>query len=288
MAAAESNQQEGFTKLSTDHATVTISHFGAHVTSWCVKGEEVMFLSKDAIFDGETPIRGGVPLIFPQFGPGKMRQHGFARRCAWTCASEESGSDKATAVFTLEPNEYTLNMWPCKFLLTFTVTIDMNRLLLDFNVKNTTDKAFEFTSAFHTYFISDVETLKITGLKGKTFADSLKERAEFVEDRDAVTIAENVDRIYRNVDWPVMYTKGSKMVSISSNVKDCVVWNPWIEKAKAMKDFGDEEYKTMVCVEPGACLDPITVGAGDSYSMTKEVRFNVDGPQLNWVDAPSS
>ena len=30
-----------------------------------------------------------------------------------------------------------------------------------------------------------------------------------------------------------------------------VVWNPWIAKARAMADFGDEEYHGMVCVEAG-------------------------------------
>ena len=28
-----------------------------------------------------------------------------------------------------------------------------------------------------------------------------------------------------------------------------VVWNPWINKSKAMDEFGDNDYKTMVCVE---------------------------------------
>ena len=27
------------------------------------------------------------------------------------------------------------------------------------------------------------------------------------------------------------------------------MWNPWIAKSKRMSDFGDEEYKGMLCVE---------------------------------------
>jgi D-hexose-6-phosphate mutarotase len=38
--------------------------------------------------------------------------------------------------------------------------------------------------------------------------------------------------------------KGSKVISIQkTNFPDAVVWNPWVDKAKGMADFGDEEYK---------------------------------------------
>lgn len=38
--------------------------------------------------------------------------------------------------------------------------------------------------------------------------------------------------------------KGGKVISIQKiNFPDAVVWNPWIDKAKGMADFGDEEYK---------------------------------------------
>ena len=40
-----------------------------------------------------------------------------------------------------------------------------------------------------------------------------------------------------------------------------VVWNPWAEKAKAMTDFGDEEYKQMLCVEAGYVTKPVTIGS---------------------------
>jgi len=28
-----------------------------------------------------------------------------------------------------------------------------------------------------------------------------------------------------------------------------VVWNPWVQKAKALTDFGDDEWKRMLCIE---------------------------------------
>jgi len=44
-----------------------------------------------------------------------------------------------------------------------------------------------------------------------------------------------------------------------------VVWNPWDKKAKAMQDFGDAEYKSMLCVEPAAVERPITLKPGEEW-----------------------
>ena len=41
-----------------------------------------------------------------------------------------------------------------------------------------------------------------------------------------------------------------KIVLKTTGFADAVVWNPWIDKAKALADFGDEEYKCMIAVEP--------------------------------------
>ena len=38
-----------------------------------------------------------------------------------------------------------------------------------------------------------------------------------------------------------------------------VVWNPWDKKSKSMVDFGDEEYKQMLCVDGTAIEKPITL-----------------------------
>ena len=44
-----------------------------------------------------------------------------------------------------------------------------------------------------------------------------------------------------------------------------VVWNPWDKRAKAMADFGDDEYKHMLCVEAAAIEKPITLKPGEEW-----------------------
>jgi D-hexose-6-phosphate mutarotase len=47
-----------------------------------------------------------------------------------------------------------------------------------------------------------------------------------------------------------------------------VVWNPWIAKAAAMADFGDDEWPKMLCVETAnAGANAITLEPGKTQSM---------------------
>jgi len=42
-----------------------------------------------------------------------------------------------------------------------------------------------------------------------------------------------------------------------------VVWNPWVAKAKAMPDFGDDEWTGMLCVETANAMDgAVTLAPG--------------------------
>lgn len=79
-------------KLQSDDSIVQVFHsngslqlnvylFGATITHWSVLGQSksLLFVSQKAVLDGSKPIRGGIPLVFPQFGPGPLQQHGFAR-----------------------------------------------------------------------------------------------------------------------------------------------------------------------------------------------------------------
>lgn len=72
--------------LHAEGASALVALHGAHVLSWIpADGREHLFLSDRAIVDGQAAIRGGIPLIFPQFGErGSLRKHGFARTAPWT------------------------------------------------------------------------------------------------------------------------------------------------------------------------------------------------------------
>jgi glucose-6-phosphate 1-epimerase len=71
--------------------------YGAHLTSWTpAGGGEALFLSRAAKYEPGVPIRGGVPVIFPQFAElGPLPKHGFARVHSWRWT--DSPGEAATA-----------------------------------------------------------------------------------------------------------------------------------------------------------------------------------------------
>ena len=88
--------------------------------------DETLFLNfVQAKLDGSKAIRGGIPVVFPNFGPWKLGpQHGFARISSWTV--DQKGDD--FVIFTLSDNDETRKMWDYKFELRYTVRISDNSL----------------------------------------------------------------------------------------------------------------------------------------------------------------
>jgi glucose-6-phosphate 1-epimerase len=149
--------------------SVTVYLYGATVTSWkTANGTEKLFLSSAATLDGSKPIRGGVPLVFPVFGPppkdhatGQLPQHGFARNNYWEFlgkSTTESMGTKADDSVKLDfglssgmLDEATKKKWPYEFGLVYSVTLGQGSLECSFHVQNKGSEAFEFQCLFHTY-----------------------------------------------------------------------------------------------------------------------------------------
>lgn len=262
-------------------SSANVYMFGATLTSWNFKDQEVLFLSKDAIFNDKKAIRGGVPIVFPHFGPwgeGKP-QHGFARISLWqlTAQNKDRKTGDVSATFTLEDNEETRKLWNYSFRLSYTITLKAKSLLLEFAVENKGQDAFDFTCLLHTYLgVDDISDTCVLGLKGTKYDDKVSGESDCTEDREEVTISGETDRIYKSTpdELTVKNTKDGKSVVIhKTNFPDAVVWNPWIEKAKSMSDFGDDEYKVMLCVEAGHVAEPYHLDQGETFKASQELSL---------------
>ena len=188
-----------YVRLSAaDGAVAAIHLHGAHVTSWMpAGGEERLYLSERSAWRAGTAIRGGVPVIFPQFaGRGPLPKHGFARSVAWKYAGMSEDAHGATARFTLETSPTTLTLWPHAFAATLSVSIGGPALTMTLSVENRDAEPFAFTAALHTYVaVADITTTAVSGLTGLRYADSAAGGTPAIDHEAAVRFSGEVDRI---------------------------------------------------------------------------------------------
>jgi D-hexose-6-phosphate mutarotase len=136
---------------------------------------------------------------------------------------------------------------------------------------NTGKEAFTCGGALHSYFhVSSISNVVIKGLEGCSYIDKVDESRRGVQE-GSVTIDGETDRIYLEIDGDCLIEDNGlqRRIGIAkSGSRTTVVWNPWVDKARAMKDFGDQEYHSMVCVETAnAAEDLITVAPGEAHRL---------------------
>ncbi|HEX6058183.1 MAG TPA: D-hexose-6-phosphate mutarotase [Gemmatimonadaceae bacterium] len=253
-----------------------ISLHGAHVLSWTRPGgDEMLFLSRRAVFDVRSAIRGGVPVIFPQFGPGPLPKHGFARTARWTLAELRADRSAAHARLALRDDDATRAVWPHPFHLELEATLD-DCLTMRLSVANPGGVPFAFTAALHTYLrVADAGRARLVGLRGVRYIDKVRGGAHAIETADAVTIAEPVDRIYLEAPRSLRLddVAGGRAIEIvQEGFRDTVVWNPWADGVASLPDMAPDEWRAMLCVEAAAAGDPVRVAPGGTWSGTQRLR----------------
>jgi glucose-6-phosphate 1-epimerase len=271
----------GMTRYLLQHesgARAEIYRYGAHVTSWKPAGEEdVFFLSENVAFQHGRPIRGGIPVIFPQFGSGPLPMHGLVRTREWSLKRQGPLPDgRPSVTLELRDDADTRAAWPFGFAAELTLTLGAE-LDVTMRIANQHATPFSFQTALHTYFaVTDIRRTQIVGFKGTTLTDSLRANAVSVDPRDVIEIGEEVDRIYSDVPGTLAIRDLARRrtVTISTrNMPDAVLWNPWIEKSKRLPDFGHEEFHRMVCVETGCIATPVVLAPARVWEGT--TRFAV-------------
>ncbi|KAI9140509.1 galactose mutarotase-like domain-containing protein [Paraphysoderma sedebokerense] len=152
-------------RLSAFHqpTSLEVYSYGATIGSWKVDGTEKLFLSEKAILNGTKAIRGGIPLVFPQFGSkveSQLPQHGFARCSFWKFGSVVADTAEAvTVTFILDQSLVSpelVEMWPHKFELVYTITLSSRTLKTELKVVNKDEKEWSFECLLHTYFLVKV------------------------------------------------------------------------------------------------------------------------------------
>ena len=257
--------------VSTPGAAAHAYLHGAHVTHYQPHGSApVLFMSAESAFAPDKPIRGGVPVIFPWFGPRPTRPdfpaHGFARTREWSLRDIRRDGNVVTVEFGLTSDGFELR---------YTVTV-ADALEMALEVRNASAGAARFEEALHTYLaVSDVRQVRVEGLTGRQYVDKVDGMKRKTQS-GPITITGETDRVY--LDTPDAVTVedeagGRKIVVSKEGSASTVVWNPWVEKAKRMPDFGDDEWPSMLCVETANVADnAITLPPAGTHVMRAVVR----------------
>lgn len=258
-----------------DGAQATVLLHGAQVLSWQPAGRpEQLYLSPQAKARPGQAVRGGIPVIFPQFERrGPLPRHGFARDRAWTLVEHGRHPQHAQAVLRLVDDAATRALWPHAFELELTVSLTGRTLEMELAVLNSGEQPLAFTAALHNYLrCEDVRESRVTGLLGCAFEDSLHGTPHRQEIEPQAIVGE-IDRIYWNVDAPVLLQAPQRRLALTTaGFPDRVIWNPGPAKAAALADLPDEDWRHMLCIEAACIGEPVLLAAGQEWAARQTLQ----------------
>ncbi|HEY0527795.1 MAG TPA: D-hexose-6-phosphate mutarotase [Gemmatimonadaceae bacterium] len=252
---------------------------GGQVTSWIpAGGKEVLFMGKTAAFAPGDPIRGGIPVVFPQFAnTGPLPQHGFARKSEWRVVDGASEEESSSVRLELTDDHRTRELWPYHFRAELVVTIDDKSLEVQLTATNIGDELFSFTAALHTYLaVADIRESAIRGFSGKWYLDKTQGGIETKDEAKKLVISDETDRVYLKSPKKVeVEDRGNdRRIEVSATgFKDAVVWNPWAEKVTGFIGLGTDDYLRMVCVEAAQIGSPVELKPGASWSGAQKLAI---------------
>lgn len=241
---------------------------GAHLMAFQPRDHrEMLWVSPKCVLEAGKPIRGGIPLCLPWFGPGKNGaiQHGFGRIMPWTLVAAEACSDGATRIVLELAGDATVSpVWPHAFRFRLEVVVGTS-LRIALSAENRSTSVAPFAFAFHTYFsVPNVADALVAGLENTAYIDKIDNSARKVQQGD-VDIAALTDRIYLDVPAVQKIKIATGNVKIESDAHCTVVWNAWTND-KNMADLGEGNHVGYLCVERCDVADrAVTIPAGGKY-----------------------
>ena len=278
-----------FIDVANSEASATICTQGAQLTHWQPRSEQhpVTFMSQAAQYHEGKPVRAGIPICWPWFGPHatdkSQANHGFARNLVWSTGEVVAmGNGPTRLALVLTDNERSRAIWPHPFHLECRMSIG-DVLDVELLTTNTGSAPYVITEALHTYFrIADIGAVEVLGLDGTHYVDSAGGGERRLQ-AGAVKFAGEVDRVFldtqascRIVD-PLL----KRRIEISkSGSRSTVVWNPWSKKAGRFADLGSAEsqqgsWRQMVCIESANALDnQLTVAPGQRHRIAVQYRVH--------------
>jgi glucose-6-phosphate 1-epimerase len=268
-----------FLKLTGSFGSAEFCTQGAHLMHFTPNGgSPMLFVSAKTLLSQGKAIRGGIPVIFPWFGPRaghpESPMHGLVRTRPWllTEVAVPENSGPAVVRFECHSDADTLALWPHAFRLELAFELTAS-LQITWRVHNTGSAAFTFEQALHPYFpVKDVHSAFVSGLQNTAYIDKTDHMTIKTQSESVIRFRAETDRLFLDTaaDLTLDDPASNRRLRIrKTGSNNSVVWNPWIAKAAALADLGDDEWRGFVCVEQvNAAKNSIQIPAGEVHTMT--------------------
>ena len=228
---------------------VTVLLRGAQVISWVdASGVERLYCSPASPLKGPQAVRGGVPVIFPQFSTrGPLMRHGFARTRGWTLLPLDASAPEPSVSLRLHTAVGDEPSWPHACICTLTVSLLPHGLRMTLAVENAGTTTFPFHAALHTYLaVGDVAQTTLIGV--------LPEGAP-------LSLREPIDHIFEAVAGPLQLHSPLGVLRLEhAGFGDVVAWNPGPDAGLA--DLPPQGHTQFACVEAAAVMQPVVLAPG--------------------------
>lgn len=255
--------------------SAVVSDFGAQVLSWEAQGRERLFLSPRAVMDGSAPIRGGIPVCFPQFNQrGPLPKHGVVRRTTWEYAGAEVDGQSITARWRWDAAQPLHPDFPHGLRAELRVQLAPAALQVQLHATNTGNTALAFTGALHSYLaVHDAAAAQLHGLDGLALWDAVRAFAPAVQS-GSVVLGEEVDRVYARAAAPLRLQNASDALDIAQDAAwpETVVWNPGPALCAQLQDMEPDSWRQMLCVEAALINQPQALLPGASWQASQHLR----------------
>lgn len=263
--------------IDLSSCTGSVIDHGAQVLEWSPRGHSpVLFMSQAGAGAEDTAIRGGIPVCFPWFGPGREPgapfNHGFARTTTWR-PIEDGDDDAGTVAYRLGRDEASDDYWPYAYEAVLTARFGAD-LTVSLQVTNQDAHAFSFEAALHTYLsVADIGQVRVEGLDGVSFVDKAAAGA-VKQQQGPVTFGAETDSVYASAGpVTVVDPVAGRVITVSTaGATRVIVWNPGREKAAEFPDLDPGEWQRFVCVEAGCVLDgAVDLEPGQTHTLSTTI-----------------
>lgn len=217
-----------------------------------------------------APVRGGVPVLFPQFAEyGPLPKHGMARNAHWQLDELQShaNADVARMQYSLNIHVGDYTFWPHAAKLVMSAQASASELTLTLNVTNTGTDAFSWSGGLHPYFaVDDLLASELEGLAGVGVRDRYDAAASVQPDAPLSWSSEPCERLYAQAPDLILDTGIHRLRLSASGFDQWMVWNPGEDGARQLGDLPDTDWRRFVCVEPVCVRQPVVLEAGKVFT----------------------